>query len=122
MPGARPSALLSPTRTSTLADARQRAKRILPDLHEGIDPRAGRPRAVTLRQTLESYLEANRSLSERSRSGYRKFVEANLKKWLDRPLREITRHDIERRHAEVAAEVTQSAEGVETVARRPTPR
>jgi hypothetical protein len=73
-------------------------------------------------QTLDSYLEAKGGASRRGRSGYRKLVEAYLKKWLDRPLREVTRHDMERRHAEVAAEVTQSAEGVETVARRPTPR
>jgi len=36
-----------------LADARQRARRMLLDLHDGIDPRAGRSRAATLRQTLE---------------------------------------------------------------------
>jgi site-specific recombinase XerD len=84
---------------------------MLLDLHDGIDPRAGRSRAATLRQTLEAYLEANRGLSERSRSGYRKFVQTYLQKWLDRPLREITREDVERRHAEIAAEVAERGRG-----------
>ena len=95
----------------SLADARKRARRMLLDLHDGIDPRAGRVRAATLRQTLQSYLEANRGLSERSRSGYRTFVEAYLKRWLDRSLREITREDVERRHTEIAAEVAERGKG-----------
>ena len=53
----------------SLADARKRARRMLLDLHDGIDPRAGTARATTLRQTLQSYLEANRGLSERNGAG-----------------------------------------------------
>src|SRR5687767_14981823 len=67
---------------------------MLLDMHDGVDPRAGRGRSPTLRQTLDDYLKTNRSLSERSRAGYRTFVDAYLKKWLDRPLREITREDV----------------------------
>jgi integrase len=84
---------------------------MLLDMHDGIDPKAGRPGASTLRQTLEAYLNANRGLSERSRAGYKTFVMTYLKKWLDRPLREITREDVERRHAEIAAEVAERGRG-----------
>jgi integrase len=95
----------------SLAEARQRARRMLLDMHDGVDPRAGRSRSPTLRQTLEDYLKNNRSLSERSRAGYRTFVGAYLRKWLDRPLREITREDVERRHAEIASEVSERGRG-----------
>src|SRR5215212_5767928 len=53
----------------SLAEARQRARRMLLDMHDGVDPRAGRARAPTLQQTLDAYLKTNRGLSDRSRAG-----------------------------------------------------
>ena len=70
----------------------------------------GRGRRLFARRSSRTWRRTGGS-ANRSRSGYRKFVEAYLKRWLDRPLREITREDVERRHAEIAEEVAERGKG-----------
>ena len=81
---------VGPTNVLSLDDARRRAEYILADLYRGVDPRAARADATTLRQTLEDYLAANPKLREKSRADYRLCVERYLSAWLDRPLKDIT--------------------------------
>jgi integrase len=90
----------------TLAEARERASRILDDLRQGKDPKA-KPAAapMTLRDALEGYLSRRADLRPRTRDAYRWLVQGRLSAWLDLPLGSITREMVEERHARMAAEV-----------------
>jgi len=87
-------------------DARRKAGELIQGLREGKDPREERRRAAarerTLRAWLDAYLATNRELRPASRSMYTHAVEMWLEAWADRPLRSITRDDVERKIAEVA--------------------
>jgi integrase len=89
----------------TLADARRKAIDLIHQMRTGHDPKLARRSGLTLRATLESYLAANRNLSEGSRRNYRDAVERYLSDLADRPLREITTDVVAKRHEEIAKEV-----------------
>jgi integrase len=89
-----------------LREARERAARLLLDMRNGNDPKAGRAGgAPTLRQTLSAYLAARNSLAPRSKESYRAIVERHLAPWLDQPLSAITPDMAEIRHREIQASV-----------------
>jgi integrase len=75
-------------------------------MRHGKDPKAARRSASawTLRRALDEYL-AKRTLKPRSVTYYRSMVEANLRDWLDRPLRSITREWVEDRHLEIKTDI-----------------
>jgi integrase len=86
-------------------DARRKAGALLAGLREGKDPKAERRKAAvrdrTLREALELYLKANKELRPRSIKEYRGSTTRHLESWLDRPLRELTRDMIEKKHAAI---------------------
>jgi integrase len=92
-----------------LKKARADAAGLIADILKGGDPKAERRAAVrrarTLREALDAYLTDNKTLSERSRAGYRAAVENYLTAWLDAPIRDINTEAVFRRHAEIAGEV-----------------
>jgi integrase len=85
--------------------ARREAAELLHDIRRGNDPKARPAAPATLRAALDDYLAANRSLKEKTRNGYRDAVERHLADWLEKPLSEVTRESVERRHAAIQAEV-----------------
>ena len=88
---------------TTLAKAREEAADMLVDLRKGKDPKA---RAMTLQETLDSYLKKFQSqLSVNTVANYRDKVESHLKSWLNKPLNFITREAVEKRHGEIAQEI-----------------
>ena len=90
----------------SLADAKAKAKRMLVDLGDGVDPRAKkRDGGKTLRSTLDDYIGANVKLKERSVESYRDNITRHLGDWLDAPIASITRDMVERRHRQIAADV-----------------
>jgi integrase len=90
----------------SVAEARLRAKEALAGFIGGIDPRAEAAAATTLRAALDVYLTARRdNLRPRSVVEYRVETERHLSRWLDMPLRSITREMVEARHRSIAAEV-----------------
>ncbi len=81
----------------SVEDAREDAANLIHDLRHGKDPKA-RSYANRPTRILDYYLTAQPNLSERSRTGYRSNVEGWFKRWLDRPLREVTADMIEDRY------------------------
>jgi integrase len=100
---------LGPTNVLKFDKASKRAELTLADLYRGVDPKAARTDAATLRETLEAYLVANSKLRENSRKDYRLCVERHLSAWLDCPLRDITAEAIVKRHGAIAETI--KAEG-----------
>jgi integrase len=88
----------------SLEEARGRAADILVEMRRGVDPKA-KAATLTLRSTLEEYRKASH-LRPRSEAGYRDAAERHLADWLDRPLREISREEVEKRHLKIAEEIT----------------
>ena len=99
------------TNVLDIEQARERAKAVLADFYQGKDPKAKTPEAATLRQTLEAYLAARKSLSEGSVREYRRKIETHLASWLDLPLRDITAEMVEVRHRAIPAEVPKRYSG-----------
>jgi integrase len=89
----------------SLNDARIRARAMLAAFSAGRDPRTTRFSDITLRQSLQTYLDLNQRMKPRSRTGLQGEIERHLAAWLDRPLRSITREMIEIRHKELAKEI-----------------
>lgn len=84
--------------------ARDKAKAVLAGMDLGEDPKA-RASRLTLKQALESYLAGNASLRASSISGYRLWCEKHLADWLEKPLGQITREMVEKKHADIATKV-----------------
>jgi integrase len=88
----------------TLEEARARAAELIVDMRRGKDPKA-KHTALTLREVLAQYIDA-RKKSGRKRSGeIGDGVQRYLSDWLDKPLPEITRDMVEKRHQRVAQDV-----------------
>jgi integrase len=64
----------------------------------GEDPRARLRQQQTLCAALDAYLTGRRSLKASTAAGYRAVVGRHLADWLDKPLREIDREMVARRH------------------------
>lgn len=93
----------------TVEQARRRAAGVLAQLVAGIHPleerRAVQARQITLREVLNDYLAA-RTLKPKTRDLYRWLVEnpaGAFHDWKDRPLLDITRDMVEKRHRELTA-------------------
>jgi integrase len=91
-----------------LADARERARRLLLEMRSGVDPKHRRAGSATLRQTLDAYLAKNQSLSPRTVACYRGLVLRHLEPWLDRMLSSITPGEVDDLHAKIAQTVAAS--------------
>ena len=86
----------------SVAKAREEARDVIHSMRKGVDPKL-KTSISTLRQALDSYLQAQSNLRLRSAVEYRRVVERHLEPWLDRPLHEITPDMVEDRHREIAA-------------------
>lgn len=93
----------------TIDAARERAAAVLQDMRIGLDPKAKRRGALTLREALDAYIKAGAHLLRpRTVEHYRDTVESHLSDWFDRPLSEITHDMVTTRHQKIAANVAAS--------------
>lgn len=101
---------IAPTNVLDPKAAWERAQPILADLYAGKDPKAERKRqakaSLTLAQALEKYLAQPR-LSAKTVAFYRSLAKQNLTPWLDRPLRSVSRDDVEARFSAISKDVAQ---------------
>jgi integrase len=88
-----------------LNEARINAKAMLLSFSRGTDPRVAESSNVTLRESLNTYLDRHPNLKPLSRSGLRSEIENHLTAWLDRPLRSISGPMCDERHKELAKEI-----------------
>lgn len=94
----------------TPTEARDRARRLLQQMRDGIDPSEQRRKAkqevsqrhVTLQQAFDAYKQA-RTLKPTTLSGYEQMMGRYLKKWLNRPLGEITSRQVKEAHSRIKA-------------------
>lgn len=108
---------LAPAHAISVKDARAAVIAKLGAVAKGVsDPfgREARKRSdITLRKVLADYLAARgNALKERTREDYRARVEDEcFASWLDRPMAEITRDDVERRYVQLAETSESRAKG-----------
>src|SRR5262245_484845 len=74
-------------------EARGKAKKLLAEMHDGVDPqlkrRSVRQRSDTLQAMLDAYISA-KNLKETTADKYRAQMRRNLLDWLEKPIAEIT--------------------------------
>lgn len=89
----------------TAEQARQEAKNILGMIARGINPndvaKAKRAQSVTLSEVFDAYLKARGSLKSRTIYDYKRLMKTYLADWQNRPLVEISKDQIERKHREI---------------------
>jgi integrase len=82
--------------------ARKQAQILLGDIATGGDPvkdkQALKIKAVTLREAFNDYLSARKTLKPFTVKDYRKAIERDLADWCDKPLKDITKDMVEKRH------------------------
>jgi integrase len=91
----------------TAEQARLRAREILLMMTKGTNPndveKEERARGVTLEQALADFLCARKSLKPRTIYDYKKCVNAYLPDWKKKPLLEITKDMVAKRHTQLGA-------------------
>lgn len=89
----------------TPEQARNEAKGILGMLARGINPndveKAKKARSVTLAEVLTAYLRARNSLKPRTVYDYQRFTKTYFKDWQNKPLAEISKDMIQRKHRQI---------------------
>ncbi|MES1981814.1 MAG: tyrosine-type recombinase/integrase [Pseudomonadota bacterium] len=89
----------------TAEQARLRAREILLMMAKGTNPndveKEKRARCVTLEQALADFLSARKSLKPRTIYDYRRCIEANISDWKKKPLLEITKDMVAKRHTQL---------------------
>lgn len=89
----------------TAEQARQEAKNILGMIARGINPndadKAKRARSVTLLEVYAAYRVARNSLKPRTIYDYDRFMKTHLLEWNNKPIAEISKDLIERKHREI---------------------
>lgn len=88
----------------TAEEARKQAKSLLGSVARGDDPvaekKTERVNAMTLKQVLNDYLKARKDLKPRTLTDYHCVLHEVVPEWLDKPITNITREMIAKRHAE----------------------
>jgi integrase len=96
---------IAPANVIDVEEARARARAVLAEFYQGIDPKAGRRAGATLRQTLEAYIAARKTLRPKSIKDYTDHVDRYFTAWADLPMRELTADMVEARHRSLQAEI-----------------
>ena len=91
----------------TAEQARLEARELLLMMAKGINPfdkeREETARGVTLEQALSDYLEARKTLKPTTIYDYKRVINAYLPDWKRKPLSEITKDMVAKRHTELGA-------------------
>jgi integrase len=87
-----------------LAQAWEKARPVLANIHSNIDPKAKARKPATVREACETYLN-NPRLRPKTRKIYRDRVERHLADWLDLPIASVNPDMVEARFLAISAEV-----------------
>ena len=89
----------------TPEQARIEAKNILGMIARGVNPndidKAKKAKSVTLAEVYQAYLKARNSLKPRTVYDYSRFMKTYFDEWQNKPLAEINKDMIERKHREI---------------------
>ncbi len=105
----------------TTTQARKKVNKYLESINNGIDPkiseRAKREKNTTVRQCLDDYIKTRTSLNKTTEVSYKRYLEKYIPDWFDKPLLEITRDKVERRHKRIGTISHSSANKVMRILR-----
>jgi hypothetical protein len=91
--------------TMNLDDARKRARKILVDMADGVNPNEERRErnqgTLTLRSVFESYLQTRKNLSENTIKEYKGTFERHLSPWKNRQVLDISTAMVLDRHQQI---------------------
>ena len=86
--------------------ARRKALVVLGDMAEGIDPteekRKKAAEKITVQKAFEKFFEVRTHLSQATIDNYTRTCETYLKSWAAKPIAEITRHMVLKRHQQIS--------------------
>jgi len=89
----------------TAEQARNEAKNVLGMIARGINPndinKAEKAKSVTVAQVFEQYLKARSDLKERTIYDYKRFMKTYFKEWENKPLINISKDLIEKKHRSI---------------------
>lgn len=89
----------------TPEQARNEARSILGMMARGVNPndadKARRAKSITLGEVHEAYLKARSSLKPRTVYDYNRFTKTYFEEWQSKPIAEITKDMIERKHRQI---------------------
>lgn len=89
----------------TAEQARSQAREILLKISKGVNPndeaKEQKARSMTLQNVFQDYLEARKSLKPRTIYDYRRIMGTYLAVWNNKPIAEISKDMIAKRHAEL---------------------
>lgn len=96
---------LGPYGELTESEAREKARKVLQRMREGIDPRDERRQQeaekVTLRTVADAYMSRPGKLKESSKGEIDRHVTTTFAAWVDKPIASITEEDCRRRYREI---------------------
>jgi len=101
---------LGPFGQLTEYEAREKARKVLQGMREGIDPRdvkkADEAAKVTLRQVADAYMGRPGKLKDSSKSEIERHVTTTFEAWLKKPLKDINREAVTKRFNEIKTKGT----------------
>lgn len=104
----------------TVNEARGKAKKLLADMHDGLDPqltkKSVRQRSDTLKAMVEAYISA-KDLKAATAKQYRALVGRNLADWLEKPVIDITPQMVLLRYEAICRRSISEANGTMRVLR-----
>jgi len=103
---------IGPSKTWSVKDAREEAKRLSRMIDMGNDPREekmakkiarekAKADSVTLQEVFENYL-STKKLAPRTQYDYERYVRSFFSDWKDRPMNSITKDDVTNRYKKIA--------------------
>lgn len=96
----------------TVEQARREAIKMLSKIVMGVDPTAERKtakaRAVTLGQAFNEFKRARKNLKPSTLKGYEQHLQNRFGNWLNKPITDITKQMVSRRHREMGDKGTKS--------------
>lgn len=94
--------------TLTVEEARRHAQHILGQIAIGRDPIAERrkkqAKATTLTQAFEDFKKARKTLKPKTLRDYNRCMEREFANWQNKPITEITKHMVARKHRELGGD------------------
>jgi len=89
-------------------EARKEARKVLVDMSNGVNPNTqkaqDRIRGITLKGALKEYFESKPMLRAGTKKTYECLVNEWLSDWLEKPIKEISKKDVSKRHLKIADE------------------
>lgn len=93
----------------TTEQARKKAQELLGKMSAGINPnqekKAQRVEGITLKNVFEDFLNTRKSLKERTIYDYKRAVEGAFRDWQKKPLNEISKDMVFRKHSKLGNEI-----------------